>query len=69
MTRVSQVLSEKGWGRTESIIMAAVLLAMLVPWTLYVLAPPDGLVAPIGIVVSLLAGAYLAFVVYSYLRH
>ena len=65
----SRVLSEQGWGWQESVIMGAVIIGMLIPWTLFVLAPPDGTVPLIGIVVSIAAGGYLAFVVYSYLRY
>lgn len=65
----SQVVSEEGWGLTETVIMAAVLVGMLIPWTLFVIAPRDGLVPLYGIVISLLAGAYLVFLVFSYLRY
>ena len=69
MTESRSGLTEPGWGRAEAVVMAAVLVAMLIPWTLFVTAPPDGLVNPLGIVISLIAGAYLAFVVYSYLKY
>lgn len=69
MAELSPVLSEKGWGLTEAIIMAAVLVGMLIPWTFFIVSPPDGIVPVYGIVISLLAGAYLAYVVFAYLRY
>ena len=69
MAELSTVLSERGWGRTEFLIMAALIIGMLIPWILYIISPPDGIVPVYGIVISLLAAGYLAFVAYSYLRY
>ena len=69
MTELSHVLTEPGWDRTESLVLATVLVGMLATWALFVTVPPDGFVEPYGIVISFVAGAYLAFVLYSYLRY
>lgn len=58
--------SNDGWGLAGSVVMGAALVAFAAMWALFVTAPPDGLVSPFGLVVSILAGGYLLYLVYSY---
>lgn len=69
MAEYSQVLSEHGWGVAESVIMGAALFGFLATYMLYVMSAPDGFVHPYGMVIGAIAGAYLLFVIYAYLRH
>lgn len=69
MAQQSRVLTESGWGRTESAIMIAAFVGFLTPWVLFVIAPPDDIVWSYGIAISLIAGAVLSYGVYSYLRY
>lgn len=68
MSEPRAVTSNGDWGLAESTVFGAALVGFVATWALYVTAPPGGLVSPFGFVVSLLAGTYLAFLVFSYLR-
>lgn len=69
MSEQYRVRSDRGWGLVESVVMIVALVGFATTWALFVTAPPDGLVSPLGIVVSVAAGAYLTFLVYSYLKY
>lgn len=60
--------SDREWGTAESVVLVAALLAFATTWGLFVTSPPGGLVSPFGMVISLVAVAYLIFVVFSYLK-
>lgn len=68
MTEPLEEAAEAGWGWPDSVIMGAVIVAVLVTWALYITSPPNGFVSTFGMVVSLASGAYLPFGAYVYLK-
>ena len=67
MTAQRTLQSNNGLTPTRVAILFAALIGFVVTWALFVIAPPDGFVSPFGMVISLLAGAYLMVLVYGYL--
>lgn len=57
-----------GWGLEESLIMTLILLGFVATWALYITSPPNGLVAPYGLVVSSVTGTVLVAYVFIYVK-
>lgn len=57
------------WGLTEYVIMSLVLVAFVAMWAVFVTAPPRGLVSPIGMALGFVAGTYLMFIAFSYVKN
>lgn len=68
MSEQSHVTADSDWGVAESAVMSVALLGFAVTWVLYITSPPDGLVPLYGMGVSFIAGAYLAFLTFTYLK-
>lgn len=69
MSQQYRVRSGGEWGRRESAVMGGALFGFAVTWALVITAPPGGLLHPFGVAISFVAGAYLLYLVFSYLKH
>lgn len=68
MAEQHTVTSDSAWALIDLATMGAALAGFAILWALFITAPSEGLVSPYGMAVSLVAGAYLTFVMYSYLK-
>lgn len=68
MAEIAETTADRDWGLAQSVVMGVAILGFAITWGLVITASPDGFISPFGIVISFLAGAYLLFLVYSYLR-
>ena len=69
MSTQRSVVSERGVSPAKLGIFGAFLVGFVVTWILFITAPPDGLVAPFGMVISVIAGGYLIYLLYMYVMH
>lgn len=60
--------TDDGPGQMEWIILGVAFLGLAGNWVLYNFAPPRGSASPLGMVIGLVAGGYLAFLAFQYIK-
>jgi hypothetical protein len=60
--------TDDGPGQMGWLILGVAFLGLAGNWVLYNFAPPIGSASPLGMVIGLVAGGYLAFLAFQYLK-